>query len=318
MAVASFGPSQRLEISRYYLNQNETCDRTNRYRIYDPIHPKNNVAEEGQVVLLDDVDGETMVIPDAAGYQVGIDQTNLEKEDRDLILYHELKKYRVGVNQLQKGVNAVHSISGLGWDISCTSGHDVLIKHTGHEPIHRFDYIAVRFPKEEDIQAQADIWNARTSQGSNVSKFATYPVRENVAQVLGDKFHQELKWVRQKNERGYSDLDSLDSPVEQVQIPALLKIASRVMRGLESNIVKDALEFSKATIEAGKFTTRDSPMLYHDETLKFMKDLADVATEFVSTLRPPIIVAQCIDFKSVEPHEQSFAICGDTMRCIMW
>jgi len=318
MAVSSFGPSQRLEISRYYLNQNESNVRTNRYRTFDPIQPKDNVAEEGQVVLLQDIDGETMVIPDAAGFQVDVDQTNLAKDERDLILFHEIKKYKIGVNQLQKGVDSVHSASGMGWDISTTSGHDVLIKHTGHEPIRRFDYIAVRFPREEDMLAQADVWNGRTSKGTNVSKFATYPVRENFAQVLGDKFFHELQWIRQKNERGYANVDSLDSPVDMVQVPALMRLISSLMKGLETDEIKQSLELCKAAVDSGKFKTDDCPMLYDDRTLHFLKEIADTSCEFVSTLRPPCIVAQCIDFKCVQPQEQSVAKCGDTMRCTMW
>jgi hypothetical protein len=311
--MPKFGPSQRLEISQRYLNNNISRDRCNRFRLYDPIPPQDNVAEDGQVVMLYDTLQGTEVIPDAAGYQVEVDAESMSPKERNLLLQHELKKYKFGVNQGQKGVNQTNSITGRGWDISMIKGHDLTITHTGHEPISRNQLVAVRFPTEEDMQAQADAWKSKNSRGFNVSKFATYPVDENMTTMLSEKFYKELLWIKQKGERAYVTTDHLDAATESIQVPALLSIVKTVLNAQEKDAMSGALQEVGVATDSSTFQVQE--VLSNETMIEFMAELAERCCDFVDSLRPPVIVARCTGFRSIHHHDQRVAKCGDLLKC---
>lgn len=333
MATPSFGPSQRIEISRGYLHLNETCDRRNGYRIYDAINPRDNVAEEGQVVLLDNEQseftrglyGHTFVVPDAAGYVVDVDMTNMTEKQKHLFLQSEIARYNVGVNQVEKGVKSAHTSTGNGWDISFTPGHPVVICNTGHEPISRFDLIGVRFPNEDDMRAQAEAWSGRRAsenRGNCVSKFATYPIQENEDMMKHDKFVEELHALRDNVIQGYHGADAENARLELMQVPALFKLVCQVYRCLEkekdSQTYHDRLRELLAFVDgASSDSTAIHDILMAEELVDEITKVAKAACDFTSTLRPPFILAQCIDFKGAQPHQKRVANCGDAMKCIL-
>ena len=122
MAVPSFGPSHRIEISKRYIAYNELLGRTSdKFRLYDPVDPRENVAEEGQVILLDtscnkndsSMCSNTEVIPDAAGYEIDRNVQGMTKEERYCLLSREIAHYKVGVNQVERGVKSIHAATGM-------------------------------------------------------------------------------------------------------------------------------------------------------------------------------------------------------------
>ena len=323
MAVPSFGPSQRVEISRYYLSLNESNERQDGYRLYDTINPKENVAEEGQVVLLknDEVEmhgglyAHTSVIPDAAGYRVDTDLSSTGARQRDLFLSQELSKFNVGVNQVEKGIKKNHSSSGSGWDISFTPGHQVDIKHTGHEPIWRFDIVGVRFPTDEDMRAQSDVWSSGNRNGHSVSKFATYPIRENIDMVKYQRFVTETETLRDEITRKDTPNSSIQNVrVELMQLPALMKVVNEVFR-CHSNEAMMACVTGLQSGDLERETLRD--MLVQEEGMEMIMRIARAAVDFCLTLRPPVMLAMCIAFRGAQPHMKRAAECGDIMRCIL-
>lgn len=311
--MPKFGPSQRLEISQSYLNTNTCKEKYNRFRLFDPIPPHDNIAEDGQVVMLHDTPQGTEVIPDAAGFIVDVDTNNMTPNEKYLLLQHELKKHKFGVNQGQKGVNQTNSITGRGWDISMIKGHDLTITHTGHEPIARNQLVAVRFPTEEDMQAQADAWQSKNSRGLNVSKFATYPVDENMTSMLSDKFRMELLWQKQKCERAYVCSDNLDVVTESIQVPALLSILKTVLNAHDNKSLKQTLEDVKIATDNTAFHVKD--VLSNKSMIDFLGQIAEQTCDFVDSLRPPAIVARCTGFRSIHHQDQRVAKCGDLLKC---
>jgi len=311
--MPKFGPSQRLEISESYLSNNTSKDRFNRFRLYDPIPPNSNVAEDGQVVMLHDTPRGTEVIPDAAGFQVDVEVAKMAPDMKSLLLYHELKKYKFGVNQGQKGVNQTNSATGRGWDISIVKGHDLTITHTGHQPICRNQLVGVRFPTEEDMQAQAEAWQSRNSRGLNVSKFATYPIDENMTSMLSQKFSKEIMWQKQKGQRAYVSCDNLDAVVKKVQVPAILSVVRSVLNAQEDDILGPVLREVKETSGRSAFDVED--ILSNQGVVEFLGRLGEQQCDFVDSLRPPVIIARCIGFRSIHHHNQRFAKCGDLLKC---
>lgn len=355
MAVPSFGPSQRIEISRTYLHGNETNERTSGHRVYDTINPKDNVAEEGQVVLLysDTCESRgaffshTFVIPDAAGYTSDVDISQMAPPEKNAHLAREISMYNVGVNQVEKGVKSPHTHTGTGWDISFTPGHPVTIKNTGHEPISRFDLIGIRFPTDEDTVAQANVWAQRGGQKGNcVAKFATYPIHEDIESLKSQKFAADMHTYHDKIVRGFSGAD--DPLLEFMQVPSLLRLIQRIvsigeeeMEGgrnerdpqaaghdfTSPNIDNEDQEHSEQILKMAIESLNTGNMSVDREILKDLmmdgtrveqlKKLASAACQFVSTLRPPFILAQCIDFRGAQPHCKRVAECGDAMKCVL-
>lgn len=318
MAIPSFGPSQRLEISRKYLNYNESC--TSDYQLYGPINPKNNVAEEGQVVLLwsglVDCHGGTQrrteVIPDAAGYPIDIN-TDIPDRIKESYLEQELSKYNVGVNQVERCIGKSHSSAGFGWDISFTPGHPVVIKHTGCEPIYRFDMIGIRFPNKQDVESQQSIWGSAACNGNCISKFATYPIRENFNMMKHGRFIRGIQILKENIERGLSN-DS-NSSLQYLQIPAMIKLLCELFKYLKKDDMVDIFEETVIELENKKFSSYDK--LLSRDSLQLINGISKAACEFVETLNPPFILAQCIDFKCTQSHSKSQAECGDSMKCVL-
>ena len=315
MAIPSFGPSQRLELSTNYLDCNSTDAKCDGTLLYDRVDPRSNVAEEGQVVLLSNnlkcgtgCDyHKTEVIPDAAGYPVDCSQLKEMSEDEKIAyLVTEISQYNVGVNQVERGVRSPHTSSGYGWDISLASntGHPITIRHTGSDKIHRFDLIGIRFPTKEDVEAQTDRWNASgRNKGLSVCKFATYPVRENWELLKYNRFALDLKSFANDLRYGLNNAESRrHGSIRYSQLPALGKIVEEVKR-MESN---------KETL-----TVKNLDDTLSDENLvKSLTRLAQSACNFNNTLRPPMVFAQCVSYQCVQPQVKSWAECGDLLNCV--
>lgn len=324
MAVPAFGPSHRIEISHRYISYNERSRTNDKFRVYDALDPRENIAEEGQVVLLDthfnaneeSFYAKTEVIPDAAGYEVEFDMKQMSCETRECFLRREIAKYKVGVNQVERGVKSVHTATGHGWDISFTPGHPVNILHTGSEPIHRFDYVGIRFPKPCDVNAQVETWNS-TKPGTSVSRFATFPIRENWEAVKFERFRSEFLAVAEETERGYGGVDVTNPCMEYMQLPSLIKIIETVQHCLENSYVKELYE-QLVTCNENDFTIRTSNIMTNENGIKSLLSVALTAMEFAETLRPPHIIAQVLDFQCVQPQLKSQAECGDVLRCVMF
>jgi hypothetical protein len=324
MAVPAFGTSHRIEISNRYISYNERS-RTNddKFRVYETLDPRENVAEEGQVVLLDtrfnaneeSFYAKTEVIPDAAGYEVEFDMKQISSEERECFLRREIVKYKVGVNQVERGVKSVHTATGHGWDISYTPGQPVDIVNTGSEPIHRFDYVGLRFPNPRDVTAQVETWNS-TKPGTSVCRFATFPVRENWEAVKFERFRSELLAVAEETERGYGGVDVTNPCVEYIQLPGLLRIIETVQQSMEKSKVKELYE-QLETYDDKDFSIRTSNIMTNEDGIKSLLSVALSAMEFAETLRPPHVVAQVLDFRCVQPQLKSQAECGDVMRCML-
>ena len=320
MAVPSFGPSHRIEISHRYIGYNERGRNSNKCCLYDPVDPRENVAEEGQVVLLDthvnshegSFCAKTEVIPDAAGYEIDIDTSNYTQEMRDCFLKREVMKYKVGINQVERGVKSVHTATGYGWDISYTPGHPVNILHTGSEPIHRFDYVGVRFPNEQDVTAQVETWNS-SKPGTSISRFATYPIAETWELTKFQRFRNELFVLKEEAERGYCGVDVTNPSLEFMQLPSLMKIVDTVQNCLDEDKIKYLM---KELIETDD-DVRKAKIFSSEYGIKSLLAIALSAMEFSETLRPPFIIAQVLDFQCVQPQLKSNAECGDVMRCVM-
>lgn len=346
MAIPSFGPSQRIEISRLYLNLNESIDRRNGYRVYDAINPRDNVAEEGQVVLLRNEHsesrggfyGHTFVVPDAAGYVADVDVSAMQNKEKVHFLYQEILKYNVGVNQVEKGVKSPHTSTGNGWDISLTPGQHVVIRNTGHEPIFRSNLIGVRFPTDEDMRAQADVWSNRggsSNRGNCVSKFATYPIYENEEEMMKhERFVADSHAFRDNIIRGYTGAETENVRLELMQIPALFNLLRQVWRCMNAGSahddrMKEALAFTES--EMRTITTTTPPdhstssidsttirdIMMSDDSVDELMKVAKAACDFTSTLRPGIVLAKCLDFKGAQPQQKMGAQCGDAMKCIL-
>ena len=321
MSIPSFGPSQRLEISRKYLNYNETCTKLNDHQVYGSINPKDNVAEEGQVVLLwseeNDCHGGTQrtteVIPDAAGYPIDIN-TTMPDHMKEAYLEQEISKYNVGVNQVERGVGQSHISSGFGWDISLTPGHPVVIKHTGCEPIYRFDMIGVRFPKKQDVESQQSIWGY-SNNGNCISKFATYPIRENYDMIKHFKFIRSIQQVKDNMERGITNNNN--SSLQYLQIPAMMKLVYELYKYTKKEDLVDEFEEAITDINNMTFSTSSYEKLLTDNGLSIINGISKAACEYVETLNPPFMLAQCIDFRCTQSQSKSQAVCGDSMKCVL-
>lgn len=311
--MPKFGPSQRLEISQTYLNNNVNKDRCRRFRLYDPIPPQDNIVEDGQVVMLIDTRGSTEVVPDPAGYQVDEDVEKLDEIKKMYIHHKEMKGKKFGVNQGQKCVDKISNLTGRGYDISLIRGHDVTITHTGHEPIARNQLVAVRFPTEEDMQAQADAWKSNNSRGLNVSKFATYPIDENESTMLSETFCKELFWQKQRRERAYVISNHLDAVVENIQVPALLSIMQTVLNAQEKDALSGTLEQIRISSDSNAFQVDE--ILSKQGMVEFMTELADQCITFVESLRAPVIIARCTGFRNIHSNDMRVAKCGDQLVC---
>lgn len=328
MSVPSFGPSQRLELSRLYLDCNDSDVKCDKYRLYDRVDSRENVAEEGQVVLLHNVHREgsgmdhckTEVIPDAAGYQVEFDHSSMDSNTLMCYLQREITSYNIGVNQIERGVNIPHCSSGYGWDISVASslGQNVTIRHTGSERIHRFDMIGVRFPTHDDVEAQTHRWNANGRSGITVSKFATYPIRENWDLVQHKRFAADLHALTNDIQHGYSiSCHPRNAIIRHIQLPALLRLVGEVTRAVtEERKLKDGLDDCAKHPGGTSFDMETSQLLTTEEGVSFLNRIAVSAYNFTSTLRPPKIIAQCLSFQCVQPHAKSWAECGDLLNCV--
>ena len=278
------------------------------------------MAEEGQVVLLDthmnsqdsSFCAKTEVIPDAAGYEIDIDTSNYSKELRECFLKREIMKYKVGINQVERGVKSVHTATGYGWDISYTPGHPVNILHTGSEPIHRFDFIGVRFPNEQDVTAQVETWNT-SKPGTSVSHFATYPIMETWELTKFERFKNELFILSEEAERGYSGVDVTNPSLEYMQLPALTRRVDTVQNYIE----EDKIQYLMKELTETDEDVRKAKILTSESGIKTLLDIALAATKFTETLRPPFVIAQVLDFQCVQPQLKSNAECGDVMRCVM-
>lgn len=318
MSIPSFGPSQRLELSSRYLDQNASEGKCSWFTLYDRVDPKINVAEEGQVVLLSNelqsgsgIDHhKTEVIPDASGYQLDVVK-DMNQAERVAYLAKEITRYNVGVNQVERGVRSPHVTSGYGWDISVASntGHPVTIRHTGSEKIHRFDLIGIRFPTDADVEAQTDRWNANGgNKGISVSKFATYPVRENWEILKHNRFISDLHALSTDVQYGYPcEEDKKYGRLLYLQLPALLRI------------VKETLECPKEImneLELHDIEKVDSDILAQEEVEHFLRKVAMASAKFNSALVPPMVFAQCVSYQCVQPHSKSWAECGDLLNCV--
>lgn len=318
MSIPSFGPSQRLELSSRYLDQNSSEGKGSRFYLYDRVDPRINVAEEGQVVLLSNelqngtgVDHhKTEVIPDASGYQLDA-VIDMNQAERAACLSKEISRYNVGVNQVERGVRSPHATSGYGWDISVASntGHPVTIRHTGSEKIHRFDLIGIRFPNDADVEAQTDRWNANGgNKGISVSKFATYPVRENWEILKHNRFISDLHALSTDIRYGYPCAeDKKYGSLLYLQLPALM------------NIVKEAVNCPsdiKDLLELDTMEKLDHDILADEDSEHFMRRIAMASTKFNCALAPPMVFAQCVSYQCVQPHSKSWAECGDLLNCI--
>ena len=324
MAVPAFGTSHRIEISHRYISSNERSRTNDKFRVYGALDPRENIAEEGQVVLLDtrfnaneeSFYAKTEVIPDAAGYEVDFDMKQLSSGARECFLRREIVKYKVGVNQLERGVKSVHTATGHGWDISYTPGQPVNILHTGSEPIHRFDYVGLRFPNPSDVTAQVETWNS-TKPGTSVSRFATYPIGENWEAVKFERFRSEFLAVAEETERGYGGVDVTNPCMEYMQLPSLLKIIETVQQSLEMSKVKELYD-QLETYDDKNLSIRTSNIMTNEDGTKSLLSVALSAMEFAETLRPPHIVAKVLDFQCVQPQLKSQAECGDVLRCVLF
>ena len=311
--MAKFGNSQRLEISQDYLDSNTNSDRYNRFRAYATINPRENIAEDGQCVMLCNTEDGINVVPDAAGYQLNVDVEKLDEQDRYYLFWHELQKHKFGVNQGQKGVDQIHSNTGRGWDISTIKGHNVVITHTGHEPIYRNQLVAIRFPTKEDMEAQANTWASGRGNSKNVSKFATYPVDENMSIMLGENFHTNLTWQKLRAQRCFASSDCLDAVTEHIQLPALLTIIKDILNAADNRDMKPVVEQIKnSTTFSVEFVQH---LLSIDGVEELLSELAYKSIDFVNSLRAPAIIAKCIGFKSIHQQDQRYASCGDILRC---
>lgn len=311
--MPKFGPSQRLELSQSYLNNNTSKDRCKRFRLYEPIPPHENIVEDGQVVMLLDTRKSTEVIPDPAGYQVEEDVEQLDEKQRMFVHHKELKGKKFGVNQGQKCVDKISNLSGRGYDISLIKGHDVTIMHTGHEPIARNQLVGVRFPTEEDMQAQADAWRSNNSRGLNVSKFATYPIDENASSMLSETFYKELLWQKQKRERAYVISNNLDAVVEQIQVPSLLSVIKTVLNAQEKDELDGTLQQIKIASDSSAYNVDE--ILSRQGMVEFLTELSDQCITFVESLRSPAIVARCTGFRNIHSNDMRVAKCGDQLVC---
>ena len=322
MAIPSFGPSQRLELSTCYLESNIAEGKCERPRLYDRVDPRQNVAEEGQVVLLSNEyrsgpgsdRHKTEVVPDAAGYQIDCEAfTKMSKGQQLVFLTKEISKYLVGVNQVERGVRSPNSASGYGWDISvaCNTGHPVTVRHTGSEKVHRFDLIGVRFPSEADMEAQADTWKASRSgggsggRGVSVCKFATYPVRENWEVLKYNRFVSDLHSLAMDVRHDYED-EAKHATLRYLQLPALLKMLE------EFRSRAGALE----RLESESSCQLSLDALFQENVEEALQRMAMAATKFSATLVPPMLFAQCVSFQCVQPHAKSWAECGDLLNCV--
>lgn len=327
MAIPSFGPSHRIEISQRYISYNEHNRPTSdKYRLFDPVNPRENVAEEGQVILLDtsssgndnSLCSKTEVIPDAAGYEIDRDIRGMTKDERQCFLSREIARYKVGVNQTERGVKSVHAATGHGWDISYTPGHPVQIMHTGSEPIYRFDYVGVRFPNESDITAQLERWNASGPRGTSICRFATYPIRENFEIMKFKRFQNEMYSFSEEVERGYSGVDISNPMLEYLQLPALMNVIQCVLKSATKS--RTSSLFEEILEEAGccePSDIRKANIITSQDGVTSLMDIAKAATDFCQSLRPPHIIAQVLDFKCVQPQMKSAAECGNVLKCVM-
>lgn len=323
MSVPFYGPSQRVEISSTYLHNNDAGETSSLISLYPCIDPKDNVAEAGQVVLLQSTVKEEEschyekleVMPDASGYRVNFNPKSLG-DKLDTFLLSEIKRYNVGVNQVEKGVGVAHTASGYGWDISFTPGQPANILHTGSEPINRFDYVAVRFPTEKDVRHQAEVWQQVRNARPSLSKFATYPVRENWELMRYSRFHHDVDAYRCHLEIANMNSGGWNSSVKYQQLPALFNLMGKVLNACEKDDAILKSEFMRCCNDT-MTDFDDSPLITTEKGFLATLQIAKAAIDFATSLRPPIILAQCLDFECAQPHLKGHAQCGDMMRCIL-
>ena len=309
MAIPAFGVSQRFELSLDYLRSNEALSSSDNL-LFDRIRPSENVAEEGQVVLLSNhnPDAETRIVPDAAGYRLQFNPKSLSAGELESCLVNEISKYRVGVNQVQKGVSVPNRSTGYGWDISCIPKQPAKILHTGSEPISRFDCVGVQFPTEADVKAQQD------ANSNNFYKFATYPVRENYEAMRYSRFHYDLDAFRCSTDIGNA---ATNAAVQYAQFPALCKLIGSVMNTTEVEDFDVREEIERCRTNPQAIDPLDTPLISKEAGCLASLKVAKAAIDFVATLRPPMIIAQVIDFYGPQPHRKNRAECGDEMKCIL-
>lgn len=325
MSVPFFGPSQRVEISTSYLHNNHASDISSASLLYPRIDAARNVAEAGQVVLLESTTRveesgsheKLGVIPDAAGYRVNYNPKSVPESQLRTLLMSEINKFHVGVNQVEKGVGVAHQASGYGWDISFTPGQPAHIMHTGSEPIHRFDYVAVRFPTPHDQKCQEEMWHKERSHYPSLCKFATYPIRENWESMKYTRFHHDLDAFRCHNQIACVRDDGWNPLVKYSQLPALFRLIGKVVESYnkDESHIKEQLQAGMNICADTDF--EDSPLIANENGFLTTLGIAKAAIDFVYTLRPPHVIAQCLDFHCAQPHMKGHAQCGDTMKCIL-
>ena len=335
MAVPSFGVSQRVEICPSYLRYNSPTIAASlgltSNLLHAPVDPKDNVAESGQVVLLQnyakgDSNYERLeVIPDAAGFHTNFNPKAVSSGQLQSLLESEIKTYQVGVNQVEKGVGVAHAATGYGWDISLTPGQPATILHTGSEPINRFDYVAVRFPLQEDIRSQAEVWHQkRNHSGPSICKFATYPIRENWDMLKYLRFYYDADALRTQLEVDcYVDNDGGGggggkdhfAAMKYDQFPALFKLVGKVIEAYHESSEEVQQEMRNCIKKHVDVVT--SPMLIQDAGFLTTLQFAKAAVAFSDSLRPPVVLARCLDFDCAQPHLKGHAECGDMMKCIL-
>lgn len=309
MAIPYYGVSQRFELSADYVRTNEA--RTSpEYLLFDRIRPSENVAEVGQVVLLSSNTSESQIqiVPDAAGYRLAYNPKSLPADKLQSNLNTEISKYRVGVNQVEKGVGSSHKSMGYGWDISCIPGHPVTIMHTGSEPISRFDYVAVRFPNEADRRSQEAQWN------TSFFKFATYPVRENLEAMKYNRFHHDLDAFRCSSDIGSAAMNPV---VQYQQVPALFKLIGTVANAVGNEDLQLRDEIERCKTNAHSVDPGDSPLVSKESGFLTLLQIARDAADFSLSLRPPAVLAKVVDFDGPQPHRMNRAECGQLMKCQM-
>ena len=310
MAVPSYGVSQRFELSIDYVRTNESS--SSEHLLHPRIRPSDNVAERGQVVLLSSNanESQTQVVPDAAGYRLPYNPKALAADKLRSCLNVEISKYRIGVNQVEKGVATSHKSMGYGWDISCVPGQPVTVLHTGSEPIRRFDYVGVRFPTDADQKAQRGHWG----DTNPTCKFATYPVRENLESVKYTRFHYDVDAFRCAADIG----SAASNPVVQYQqLPALFGLVGAVANAVEHEDCRVREEVERCKINPASVEPEDTPLVNSDPGFMTLLTVAKKAVDFCTSLNPPAVLARVVDFEGPQPHRTSHAECGCLMKCEM-
>lgn len=253
-------------------------------------------------------DTDAYVIPDAAGYRLSFIRDSIDSGRLKNVLVSEISKYRIGVNQVEKGFCASSSTTGFGWDISCLPNEPVQILHTGSERIGKFDLLGVRFPTQADMEAQKSMKGC-----TNHYKFATYPVRENHEAMTYERFHCDLDGFRCACDTDCSVTAENYTGMQLQQLPSLFNVIGQVVSGLRHEIDDPEVKTEIERCATGRVDPSDTPLVSREEGVRFLLQTALACINFNKALRTPGVLAMVLDFPE---SNLNFAECGDKMTCI--